>query len=104
MLAFLNGCTSSNLYSWGNYEDDLYRYYHHADQRPSVVADYLEFVASLENGERKPAPGLYAEAGTFLLLQGEREKAIDFYQKEYEVWPESRKLMSALIANLKEQE
>lgn len=104
MCALLSGCTSTQLYRWGNYENDLYRYYHHADQRPTVVADYLQFVAQLENGEQKPAPGLYAEAGTFLLLQGEREKAIAYYQMEHEVWPESRRLMSALIANLQEQQ
>lgn len=99
----LCACESPGLYSWGNYESDLYRYYHQADKRKVVVADHLAFIARLEHNGVKPAPGLYAEAGTFLLLQGEPELAIEYYQKEHDAWPESQQLMSKLITNLREQ-
>lgn len=99
----LSACETPGLYSWGNYEGDLYRYYHDADKRNLVVADHLAFIAHVETKGKKPAPGLYAEAGTFLLLQGQREQAIEFYQKEHDAWPESQLLMSNLINNLREQ-
>lgn len=99
----LCGCESPGLYRWGNYEADLYRYYHQADKRKVVVADYLAFITQLEHNNVRPAPGLYAEAGTFLLLQGEPDLAIEYYQKEHDAWPESQRLMSTLIKNLREQ-
>lgn len=99
----VSGCATTGGISWGSYEEDLYRYYHQADKRERVVADFVDFIARVEQRGGKPAPGLYAEAGTFLLLQGKREKAIAFYQKEHEAWPESQTLMSTLINNLQEQ-
>lgn len=103
VLLALCGCVSPGLYSWGNYEGELYQYYHEADKKERIVADYLAFIARLERAGQKPAPGLYAEAGTFLLLAGEADTAIEFYQKEHDAWPESQALMSRLIKNLREQ-
>lgn len=100
---FLSGCTSTSLYSWGDYENNLYRYYHQTERKERVITDHLAFIAQLESRNIKPAPGLYAEAGTFLLVQGERDRAVEFYQKEHDAWPESQRLMSNLIKNLREQ-
>ena len=49
---------------------------------------------------RKPAPGLLAEAGTYYLLEGDAEAAVDFYRQEAAAWPESRPMMATLITNL----
>lgn len=103
--AAMTGCatTGNSLYSWGSYEKDLYRYYLQADKRPEVVHDYLDFIAKLESRNQRPAPGLYAEAGTFLLLQGRPQEAIVYYDKEQQAWPESQYFMGKLIENLQEQ-
>lgn len=104
-ILLTTGCATSNtLYDWGNYEDNLFNYYHKPALQEAVVLDHLELLSKLERNNRTPAPGLLAEAGTLLLLQGETQKAIEFYQKEHDTWPESQAMMSALIANLKERE
>ncbi len=99
----LTGCTSSGLYNWGDYEDNLFVYYHKPALQNQVMAEHIAFLAKLEQENQRPAPGLLAEAGTLLLLQGKTREAIEYYQKEYDVWPESRPMMSALINNLKER-
>ena len=43
------------------------------------------------------APGLYAELGTLYLQGGDNARAIVFYTKERDAWPESRTLMDGLI-------
>lgn len=103
LLMGLTGCTSTSLYDWGNYEENLFTYYHRPDRQDQVVAEHLQFLAKLEQSNQRPAPGLLAEAGTLLLLQGQTREAIEYYQKEHDVWPESRPMMSALITNLKER-
>ena len=66
-LAFA-GCTTSQ-YSWGNYEHALYKYY----KTPSEVETYAEKLAEViaggESAGRVP-PGMYAEYGYILWVQG----------------------------------
>ncbi|EHU4837276.1 DUF4810 domain-containing protein [Vibrio parahaemolyticus] len=97
----LFGCQTTNtLYDWGGYDEGLYEYYYdpiEAKEFPIVLETHL---VELEERGQKPAPGLYAEVGTFNLKSGNTSKAIAFYKKEAETWPESAPLMSALIQNL----
>lgn len=104
-LVFLaTGCaTNKGLYEWGSYEDDLFAYYHKPELKEKVVASHLAYLSELEQNNKKPPPGLLAEAGTLLLQEGDRKGALAFYQREHDLWPESRQMMSALIQNLKEQ-
>lgn len=101
LLLLLSGCaTYGDLYSWGRYEKDLFNYYHEPSLKEEVIRDHAEFVLRIHERGEKPAPGLLAEAGTFYLQEGDVESAIRFYRLEYEVWPESRPMMSVLIKNL----
>ena len=96
------GCTTTTgLYSWGNYENDLFIYYHKPEYKDDVVKDQLQFLSELEQKNKKPPPGLLAEAGTMLLLQGDTDKAIQYYEKEADTWPESEILMRKIVSNLK---
>lgn len=107
LVAFVvlaSGCASNTgLYEWGSYEDDLFTYYHKPELQEKVVADHIAFINELEQTNERPPPGLLAEAGTLLLQEGDREGALAFYQREHDLWPESRQMMGALIQNLKEQ-
>ncbi|HEY7774671.1 MAG TPA: DUF4810 domain-containing protein [Marinagarivorans sp.] len=100
----LCGCvTTQGGYQWGNYEQDLYDYLHSPEQKKRVVENQLAFIARCERLDLTPAPGLYAEVGTLLLLDGRREQAIDFYAKERDTWPESEYLMTTIISNLEKE-
>jgi hypothetical protein len=102
-LVTLTGCVTTGLYDWGHYEDDLFDYYHQPGEKEKAIADLEKLLAKQEAKGRKPAPGLYAELGTFYLLEGDSATAIGFYQKEAEYWPESEPMMSTLISNLEGQ-
>lgn len=103
----LSACSSgSGLYAWGNYEDALFVNYHEPAVKEEVLNDYLTFVREYQPGakQRKIAPGLLADAGTFLLERGDAKGAIEFYQLEAAAWPESAPLMQKLIENLQPAE
>lgn len=103
----LSACSSgSGLYAWGNYEDALFVNYHEPAVKEEVLNEYLAFVREYQPGakQRKIAPGLLADAGTFLLERGDTKGAIEFYQLEAAAWPESAPLMDKLIENLQRTE
>lgn len=95
------GCATGNkeLYDWGQYEQTLFVVYHEPAYKEEALSNYLTFVEE-HNGQRTLAPGLYAEAGTFLLEEGDVDGAVAFYKMEYEYWPESRPMLGVLIENL----
>ena len=100
VAALLSGCvTNTNLYDWGDYEETLFVFYHEPAYKEGALQNYLTFLEQ-HQGPKLLAPGLYAEAGTFMLEEGNIEQAIQYYRLESEQWPESRPLMSVLIDNL----
>ncbi len=101
LLTLLTGCAmQKTMYSWGDYEQDLFNYYHEPALKEDIIRDHAEFVLQVQERGEKPAPGLLAEAGTFYLQEGDVSSALKFYRLEYEVWPESRPMLSILIKNL----
>lgn len=100
LASLLTGCASTRLYNWGHYEDDLFDYYYEPERKAEVIEDLVDHLQKQEAKGAKPAPGLYAEAGTFYLLEGDAQTAIKFYEKEAHYWPESEPMMSTLIHNL----
>jgi hypothetical protein len=98
--SMLSGCASTSLYTWGTYEDDLFKYFHDPAQKELAVEHHLDLVQKLTAADQVVAPGLYAEAGTFAFLEGDKATAVKFYALEAELWPESRPLMTVLINNL----
>ena len=99
------GCATGNnqLYDWGEYEQTLFVVYHEPAYKEQALDNYLTFVRGHNNSQGTLAPGLYAEAGTFLLEQGDVNGAVSFYKMEYERWPESRPMLGILIENLEAQ-
>lgn len=100
LVAFLGGCaTNKNLYEWGPYEETLFTVYHDPAAKEKALEQYMKFIGATDR--RRPfAPGLYAEAGTFLLEKGDINGAIEFYKLEYAAWPESQPMLTILIENL----
>ncbi len=102
-LVMLAGCqaTPKSLYTWGNYEDALFANFHEPEAREAELTEYLAFIQSTPKHDLRFGPGLYAEAGTFMLHQGNIPQAIHFYQLEANNWPASKTLMDTLVKNLK---
>lgn len=100
-LVLLSGCASQQgLYDWGQYQETLFVVYHDPALKEEALKNYQAFVETGGTPEHPLAPGMYAEAGTFMLEQGKVEEAIRFYKMEYEAWPESQPMLGAMIGNL----
>lgn len=96
----LGGCAAPGMYQWGGYDRLLYDSYKYPDKVDALRQGLEAQVASSELSKRRVAPGLYAEIGTLYLQAGDSGKAVAFYAKEKELWPESGILMDALMQNV----
>ena len=103
-LALLTGCASPGLYQWGGYDQSLYAGYKDVTKMEALRIKLEAHVGEMEKSNARVAPGLYAELGTLYLKAGATQKAIDFYTKERNAWPESRVLMTSLIQNLERRQ
>jgi hypothetical protein len=103
-LALLTGCAAPGLYQWGGYDQSLYAGYKDVTKMDALRIKLEAHVGEMEKSNAKVAPGLYAELGTLYLKAGSTQKAIDFYTKERNAWPESRVLMTSLIQNLERRQ
>ncbi len=97
----LSGCASNqSLYQWGAYDAMLYQSYKSPDKSDDFRVGLESHLMLMEQSKKKIAPGLYAELGTLYLQAGNRDKALSFYAKERDIWPESKLLMDALTKNI----
>ena len=103
-LALLTGCAAPGLYQWSGYDQSLYAGYKDVTKMEALRIKLEAHVGEMEKSNAKVAPGLYAELGTLYLKAGATQKAIDFYTKERNAWPESRVLMTSLIQNLERRQ
>ncbi len=99
ILVMVSGCaTAPTMYTWKDYDDRLYKYYQSPTEPESFIKDLKEVIAEGEIGNNVP-PGLYAELGYALYVQGSYEESILYFQKESEKWIESKALMAKMIDN-----
>lgn len=101
LLSLLCGCTSNSLYEWGNYDQWLYENYKNPKNDEELYVDLTALITEYES-QKKPntkpmAPGLYAEYGFLLMRRGENTRAIEYYNKEKALWPESAVFMDSMI-------
>lgn len=100
-LALMTGCaTNQNLYQWGGYDAALYSTYKSPETVVELQTKLETHIAAMTQANQKVAPGLYAELGSLYLQAGKTDEAIAQYNKERELWPESRTLMDSMIKTL----
>ncbi|NJD05505.1 MAG: DUF4810 domain-containing protein [Methylococcaceae bacterium] len=98
----LAGCAKPGLYDWGDYEDQLADRYAKEDAAGSELA-LREQMARYQTGGRRAPPGLYADYGFLLFRRGEDAGAIAYFEKEKQIYPESRALMDKLIEKVRQK-
>lgn len=102
-ISLLSGCGSKELHYWGDYEDSLYERY--VENNPEQARKYLqETLEDAQDGNQRVAPGLYADYGFMLYQRGDKNQAIEFFEKEKQLYPESQALMTKLIERVKQQD
>jgi hypothetical protein len=98
-LLILTGCATGpqQKYEWGNYEQSMYEYYKNPADSNELILSIEKTIKTAAAENRIVAPGLYAEYGYLLMLQGKQQSAVDNFQKEKQKWPESTILMDRMI-------
>ena len=93
----LVGCATPDRFEWGSYDNALYAYSKHPDRLP-VFETALQAAISKGRADGRLAPGLQAELGYLYLGQGKRAEAIELFKAEMADFPESRTLLTKIIA------
>jgi len=98
----LFGCAPKGLFYWGDYENSLYERY--MENNSAQAENYLQLsIDKAIKENRRVPPGVYADYGFILYQRGDKNSAINFFEKEKQLYPESQALMSKLIERVKQQ-
>lgn len=98
----LSGCASQSLYQWGSYEDQIYAMYREDSKVPfetqieKLEADYQKARA----GSKPMPPGYHAHLGYLYFNVGKKDMALQSFNTEKALFPESAQYMDRLIARL----
>ncbi|MCE2452119.1 MAG: DUF4810 domain-containing protein [Nitrospinae bacterium] len=100
LIAILISACAQTKYHWGGYENALYRYYKSPVELENLAEELADVIAQGERDGKVP-PGVYAEFGYILLIQGKNSEAITYFEKEKKLWPESARLMNTMLKTAK---
>ncbi|ODS24709.1 hypothetical protein AB835_02230 [Candidatus Endobugula sertula] len=96
----LSACTTTNndLYHWGHYESLIHTMYNEpGSATPEEQITTLQSDIEAAKGGNKPIPpGLYAHLGFMYSLTGNMASAVDFFNREKELFPESAVVIDRL--------
>ena len=98
--AFSAGCRPRVLYDWGRYEESLQASYVAHDDAKALSGLEATVTSAQLTGHRVP-PGACAEYGFTLYRRGNRQQAIEYFEQEAQLFPESKPLMDKLIAKVR---
>ena len=105
----LSGCSSQPkpLYNYGDYSES----YYHAKKElsPDSALELQKAIEySIENAANsrsaRVAPGMYANLGYIYLKGGKTDKAIESFEKEKNIYPESAHFMNRMIKKVETAE
>ncbi|MCH7394871.1 DUF4810 domain-containing protein [Acinetobacter dispersus] len=100
----LVGCAAGPqpLYSWGSYTQQTYLMYNQPE-KATPSAQIIKLEAEIEKAKAKNQavpPGLYAHLGLLSLQVNNAQKAVEYFQLERQVYPESTVLMDRLLRKM----
>ena len=102
---FMSGCSSQPkpLYNYGDYSES----YYHAKKElsPDSALELQKSIEySIENAANsrsaRVAPGMYANLGYMYLKGGQTDKAIESFNKEKLIYPESAHFMDRMLKKI----
>lgn len=96
-LLLFSGCAQTH-YSWSGYDQALYDHYQSPGEKEQYIETLKIIILAAEESGKFP-PGLYAEYGFTFYETGNYQQAVLYFQKEADLWPESRYFMNKMIRN-----
>jgi len=102
LTILITGCAPQPMYYWGNYSDTLYKYKKNAtpEMLDAHKTELLSIISKSEQKGLRVPPGVSAELGYILLLQGLNDQAIYYLEKEKSNYLESTQFIDDLLQNL----
>jgi hypothetical protein len=102
-VSVLAGCAKKPLiYAWGSYEEQIYAMY--SDPGKVPVEDQIESLESdyqLARSADKPMPpGYHAHLGYLYYQIGKADQALQSFETEKKLFPESTRYMDLLISRM----
>lgn len=105
-IIMLSSCGSSkSLYSWYHYEDSSYKYEKKQtpESKVKLMEDYQKMMAKQGGVRKSVPPGMFAENGYQLILDGKKEEGLIYLKKEVALYPESATFIERIIKQLEKQ-
>lgn len=99
----LSSCSEpKNLYSWHDYEDVTYEYSKNPTEKlkTKVLKEYQRLTEKQKGIRKIVPPGLLAEYGYMLYMNGKPEEGLKLLNDEIKLYPESEKYISRIIKQL----
>lgn len=98
-LMFVGGCAKNGLYYFGDYSHTLYNLEKNQDESSLVdhKAELEKIITRSESNATRIPPGIYAELGYINLKTNDTNKAVEYFKKEAQLYPESKYFMDRLI-------
>lgn len=103
VTAALAGCSSPRtLYHWGSYEDNIYAIYSEPGKTApeQQLANLEKDIQVMQASNSAPPPGFHAHLGYLYFQIGKDERALQSFETEKKLYPESKIYMNRLIARL----
>lgn len=107
LAGLLSGCGSAPqaLYSWNDYEKQVYNYLRSDGSSEEEQILVLEQgLARSAAGQAALPPGYHAHLGLLYLNTGRSHEALQAWEKEKALFPESTQYIDYLIGNLKRKD
>ena len=100
---FFSGCAPQGMYYYGNYSRTLYNCEKNQTEEALIKhkAELVKIISESEVKKIPVPPGIYAELGYINLKEHKSQEAINFFQAEAQLYPESEHLMNRLIQQTK---
>lgn len=100
-VLMLSGClaTKKNTYHWGDYESLIYKMYADTENATTdIQIERLERdIKETQKRGRKTPPGVYAHLGFIYASTGNSELAIEAFNQEKNLFPESVKFIDGMM-------
>lgn len=101
----LAGCAGKPLlYEWGSYEDQIYAMYSDTGKVPveKQLEDLERDYQKARAANRPVPPGYHAHVGYLYFQLGKADQAVQSFETEKTLFPESTLYMDRLIARIKQ--
>lgn len=102
LAAALAGCAKPLLYQWGSYEEQVYALY--SDPGKISLEEQLQYLEQnyqkARSANRPVPPGYHAHVGYLYFQLGKADQALQSFETEKALFPESAVYMDRLIARV----